>query len=109
MKRLTKRLENGQAIVADCGDNCKYNHQYCDSDLWQCPTLTMAYEKLAQYEDLAEQKKIRLALTKEKEIKEFYKRCVNCKWFVGFTENDDPCFMKTCFAYKRLQALKKMK
>lgn len=52
MERLTERLENGQAAVAGCGDNCKYNYKYCKFNEANCPTLDKIYEKLAFYEDL---------------------------------------------------------
>ena len=29
MERLTERLDNGQAAVNGCGENCKYDYKYC--------------------------------------------------------------------------------
>ena len=54
MSRLTERFSNGQAAVAGCGDNCKYNFKYCNFNEANCPTLDEIYEKLAFYEDLEE-------------------------------------------------------
>ena len=53
MNRLTERFSNGQAAVAGCGDNCKYDFKHC-KDYTNCPTLCEIYEKLAFYEDLEE-------------------------------------------------------
>lgn len=50
--RLTERFSNGQAAVAGCGDNCKYDYKYCKFNDSNCPTLDEIYEKLAFYEDL---------------------------------------------------------
>ena len=58
MKRLTERFSNGQAAVAGCGCNCKYNFKYCQFDKENCPTLGEIYEKLAFYEDLEEKGKL---------------------------------------------------
>ena len=55
MKRLTERFSNGQAAVAGCGNNCKFNYKYCEDNFAEnCPTLTEIYEKLASYEELEE-------------------------------------------------------
>lgn len=55
-ERLTERFSNGQAAVAGCGNNCKYDYKYCDDNFaGDCPALTEIYEKLAHYEDLEEQ------------------------------------------------------
>ena len=54
MARLTERFSNGQAAVAGCGNNCKYNYKYCKFNEANCPTLDEIYEKLAFYEDLEE-------------------------------------------------------
>lgn len=52
MSRLTERFSNGQAAVAGCGDNCKYDYRYCKFDDGNCPTLDEIFKKLAFYEDL---------------------------------------------------------
>ena len=55
MERLTERFSNGQAAVAGCGNNCKFNYKYCEDNFAEnCPTLTEIYEKLASYEELEE-------------------------------------------------------
>ena len=55
MKRLTERFSNGQAAVAGCGNNCKFNYKYCEDNFAEnCPTLTEIYEKLSSYEELEE-------------------------------------------------------
>lgn len=54
MSRLTERFSNGQAAVAGCGTNCKYDYKYCNFNKENCPTLSDIYEKLAFYEDLEE-------------------------------------------------------
>lgn len=33
MERLTERFSNGQAAVAGCGNNCKYDFKYCEDNL----------------------------------------------------------------------------
>lgn len=58
MERLTERLKNGQAGVRGCGNDCKYDFNYCDNYLEDCPTINEIYEKLANYEELEEQGKL---------------------------------------------------
>lgn len=59
MERLTERFSNGQAAVAGCGNNCKYEFKYCEDNFaGNCPTLTEIYEKLAKYEELEERDKL---------------------------------------------------
>ena len=58
MERLTERFSNGQVAVLGCGSNCKYDFKYCENHLEDCPTINAIYEKLAEYEDLAEQGKL---------------------------------------------------
>ena len=59
MSRLTERFSNGQAAVAGCGNDCKYDFKYCrDNYAGNCPTLAEIYEKLAFYEDLEEKGKL---------------------------------------------------
>lgn len=73
MKRLTERFSNGQATVAGCGSNCKYEYKYCrDGFEGNCPALEEIYEKLAFYEDLEEQGK--LAVVYQENIYP----CTNC-------------------------------
>ena len=55
MSRLTIRFSNGQAAVAGCGSNCKYDHKYCGEEMGACPTLGAVYEALARYEEAEEQ------------------------------------------------------
>lgn len=55
MDRLTIRFSNGQAAVAGCGSNCKYDHKYCGEEMGACPTLSAVYEALAKYEEAEEQ------------------------------------------------------
>lgn len=54
MGRLTERFSNGQAAVAGCGTNCKYDYKYCNFNEENCHALSDIYEKLAFYEDLEE-------------------------------------------------------
>lgn len=46
MSRLTERFSNGQAAVAGCGSNCKYDFKYCKFNEENCPTLDEIYESL---------------------------------------------------------------
>lgn len=50
MEKLIERFSNGQAAVRGCGNNCKFDFQYCSANE-NCPTLGDIYEKLAQYEE----------------------------------------------------------
>ena len=55
MERLTE-VENGTAMVKDCGSNCKYGFKYCSKEDWEnCKTIDDVIDKLADYEDLEEQ------------------------------------------------------
>ena len=55
MERLTE-VENGTAMVKDCGSNCKYGFEYCRTEDWEnCKTIDDVIDKLADYEDLEEQ------------------------------------------------------
>lgn len=47
-----ERFDNGQAAVLGCGNNCKYDYQYCNNHYKDCPTINEIYEKLAAYEDI---------------------------------------------------------
>ena len=51
MERLTERLDNGQAAVNGCGENCKYDYKYCRNHYEDCPEINRIYESLAEYED----------------------------------------------------------
>ena len=51
MERLTERLDNGQAAVKGCGENCKYDYRYCRNHYEDCPEINGIYDKLADYED----------------------------------------------------------
>ena len=51
MERLTERLDNGQAAVNGCGENCKYDYKYCRNHYEECPEINKIYERLAEYGD----------------------------------------------------------
>ena len=51
MERLTERLDNRQAAVMGCGENCKYDYKYCRNHYEDCPEINRLYERLAEYED----------------------------------------------------------
>ena len=57
-ERLTGRFSNGQAYSYWCGENCKYDHAYCQYQHEilneTCPTMVEILEKLAYFERLAE-------------------------------------------------------
>ena len=72
MSRLTERFSNGQAAVAGCGRNCKYDFKYCKFNEDNCPTLDEIYEKLAFYEDLEEKGELPIVYGVN------YNPCTNC-------------------------------
>lgn len=44
-------------MVKGCGENCKYGFSYCRKDEWEnCKTISDLIDKLAEYEDLEEQR-----------------------------------------------------
>lgn len=51
MERLIERLNNGQAAVMGCGENCKYDYKYCRNHYEECPEINKIYERLAEYQD----------------------------------------------------------
>lgn len=97
MERLTERFSNGQAAVAGCGNNCKYDFKYCEDNFaGNCPTLTEIYEKLAKYEELEEQGRL-IRLPCKVGDKVYSVECNEIKEFI--VSHFDIC-MKGIYAYQ---------
>lgn len=105
MERLTERFSSGQAAVKGCGNNCKWNFEYCGTDC-NCPTLDEIYEKLAKYEEMEEQGLLHILTQKEKLLKSIDSSTkTTAKNSMGCLENwYDPYYvMKETFKMEEIQ------
>lgn len=86
MGRLTKKWGNNPAVP------CKFNLDFIfdmnDKDYLE---LQAIFEKLAYYEDLEEQGRLEIYMSKEDEKRTLKKMCLNCKYYTG-----EPCNQTKC-------------